>query len=282
MTKTITDPDEARAEIENLRLDIMQICRQHGLDAREFIVDYGASHEPGVLVDKCLAAGCENPPMRASFCEAHNARVLPKGVQILSFTHWSKDFLVPYDNCLCQTCVTARSNKEPGAASPDQALRGMAVYADEVPPIPASAPSAGLTGDQLELLFLSLDHHCPCRNCNLVMRFLRRALTSTSVPSAAENTKPAPSHEGAVEATGGAVSEEQQPVRLVGGPDLICLTCGTKGASQSGSPVSLSCYRSDCPNSLLSGVRLKSSEVVKFADQSELARCREIISKVKL
>lgn len=97
------------------------------------------------------------------------------------------------------------------------------------------------------------DEPChPDANCSVC--------SSTSAPSAAQPAVSAPSHEGAGEATGGAVSEEQQPVRLVGGPDLICLTCGTKGASQSGSPVSLSCYRSDCPNSLLSGVRLKSGE----------------------
>lgn len=35
--------DEPLAQIESLRLDIMAICRKHGMDAREFIVDYGAA-----------------------------------------------------------------------------------------------------------------------------------------------------------------------------------------------------------------------------------------------
>jgi hypothetical protein len=37
------DDDDAIAYIEGLRLDVMRICKARGMDAREFIVDYGAS-----------------------------------------------------------------------------------------------------------------------------------------------------------------------------------------------------------------------------------------------
>lgn len=49
--------------------------------------------------------------------ESKATPALPEtGVAAIPFTHWSKDFLVPYAGCDCSTCTEARADPTVGAA----------------------------------------------------------------------------------------------------------------------------------------------------------------------